>query len=77
MRSNHSHKNITCLGNTVGQRLLINEGAPIALRARLRRSHLSHSFITCLGIQVGLADEEVRRPMAVKTRLSNLVIVYI
>ena len=75
VRSSHSQNNITCPGNTVGQRLLTSYKEPIALKALLRRSHLSHSFITCLGIQVGRADKEVRRPMAIKTRLSNLVII--
>ena len=48
---------------------------PIALKTLLRRSRLTHSFITCLGIQVGRADKEVRQPMAIKARLSNLVII--
>ena len=49
----------------------------MALKARLRRSHPSHAIITCLGIRVGRADKEVRQPMAERTRLSNLVIIYI
>ena len=49
----------------------------MALKTQLRRSHLSHPIITCLGIQVGRADKEVRQPIAVKARLSNLVVIYI
>ena len=77
MRSNHSQEIITCSRKRSGSMITNQQKAPIALKAQLRRSHLSHSFITCLGTQVGRADKEVRQPMAVKTRLSNLVIIYI
>ena len=60
-----------------GSPLINQRQQPIALKAQLRRSHLSHSFITCLGVQVGRADKELRQPIAVKARLSNLVIIYI
>ena len=74
--ANHSQENITSLGTQwVNAYQPLQE--PMALKTPLRRSRLSHSFITCRGDPVGRADQEVWRPIAVKTRLSNLVIIYI
>ena len=41
------------------------------------RSNHSQQNITCLGSCVSRADKEVRQPIAVKARLSNLVTIYI
>ena len=71
-----SGKNITSLGTPwVNPYQSLQE--PMALKTPLRRSRLSHSSITCLGVQVGRADKELRQPIAVKARPSNLVIIYI
>ena len=80
MRSHAQYDPVILLSHAqehCGSTLTNQEEQPIALRARLRRSHPSHPFITCLGAQVGRADKELRQPIAVKARLSNLVIIYI
>ena len=77
VRSNHSQKKYHMLRKHKWVIAYQPTKAPMAFKALLRRSHLSHPFITCLGIQVGRADQEVGRPIAVKARLSNLVMIYI